>query len=78
VHEDPGGSWLITTAGCLIGCTLALAVGVKLSLICQMPRLPLYYLVAGVLSLWALGLLSVLIPARRAASISPAVATRMV
>jgi putative ABC transport system permease protein len=71
-------NWLITTTGALIGCTLALAVGVKLSQMYMMPRLPLYYLVAGVLSLWALGLLAVVVPARRAASISPATATRMV
>ena len=32
----------------------------------------------GVLALWALGLLSVWLPARRAAAISPATATRMV
>jgi putative ABC transport system permease protein len=71
-------NWLITTIGALIGCTLALAVGVKLSTMYMMPRLPLYYLVAGVAGLWALGLLAVLVPARRAAAISPATATRMV
>ena len=71
-------NWLITTVGALVGCVLALAAGVKLSLMYQMPRLPLYYLLAGVIALWALGLLAVLVPARRAASISPATATRMV
>jgi putative ABC transport system permease protein len=44
----------------------------------QMPRLPLYYLALGVVVLWLLGFLAVLLPARRAASISPAVATRTV
>jgi putative ABC transport system permease protein len=71
-------NWLITTVGALIGCTLALAVGLKLSEMYMMPRLPLFYLVAGVVSLWALGLFAVVIPARRAASISPATATRTV
>jgi putative ABC transport system permease protein len=71
-------NWLITSVGAALGCALALAVGVKLSLMYQMPRLPLLYLVGGVVVLWALGLLAVLIPARRAASISPAVATRTV
>lgn len=71
-------NWLITTTGALIGCVLALAAGVRLSAMYQMPRLPLYYLVAGVIALWALGLVAVLVPARRAASISPATATRMV
>jgi putative ABC transport system permease protein len=71
-------NWLITSAGAAMGCALALAVGVKLSLMYQMPRLPLYYLVGGVVGLWLLGLLAVWVPARRAASISPATATRTV
>jgi putative ABC transport system permease protein len=71
-------NWIITTGGVVIGCILALAAGVKLSEMYQMPRVPLYYLVSGVLILWAVGLLAVLVPALRAASISPAVATRTV
>jgi putative ABC transport system permease protein len=71
-------NWFITTGGVVLGCTLALAAGVQLSRMYQMPRLPLYYLVGGVLLLWAVGLLAVLVPALRAASISPAVATRSV
>jgi putative ABC transport system permease protein len=71
-------NWLITSAGALIGCTLALAVGIKLSTLYQIPRLPLYYLVAGVVCVWGVGVLAVAVPARRAASISPAIATRSV
>jgi putative ABC transport system permease protein len=71
-------NWLITSVGAVLGCALALAVGVKLSLTYQMPRLPLFYLVAGVLLVWIVGMLAVLIPAQRAASISPATATRTV
>lgn len=71
-------NWLVTTTGVVVGCVLALAAGVVMSHLAQTPRLPLYYLVAGVLFVWALGLLSVLLPARRAADISPAVATRTV
>jgi putative ABC transport system permease protein len=71
-------NWLITSVGAILGCALALAVGVRLSLTYQIPRLPLFYLVAGVLLVWIVGLLAVMIPARRAASISPAVATRTV
>jgi putative ABC transport system permease protein len=44
----------------------------------QSPRLPLYYLVAGVVCVWVVGVLAVAVPARRAASISPAIATRNV
>jgi putative ABC transport system permease protein len=71
-------NWIITTCGAAFGCTLALAAGIKLSTLYEMRRLPLYYLVGGVLLLWIVGLLAVLVPARRAASISPAVATRAI
>jgi putative ABC transport system permease protein len=71
-------NWIITTGGVVLGCILALAAGVQLSRMYQIPRLPLYYLVGGVLLLWIVGLLAVLLPALRAASISPAVATRTV
>jgi putative ABC transport system permease protein len=71
-------NWIITTCGAVLGCILALAAGMKLSTLYEMQRLPLYYLVGGVLLLWIVGLLAVLVPARRAASISPAVATRAV
>jgi len=71
-------NWLITSVGALIGCALALAVGIKLSMMYRMPQLPLFYLVGGVVALWLLGLLAVWLPARRAAAISPATATRTV
>lgn len=71
-------NWLVTTTGVVVGCVLALAGGIAMSRLAQAPRLPLYYIVGGVLFVWALGLLSVLLPARRAADISPAVATRTV
>jgi putative ABC transport system permease protein len=71
-------NWLTTTGGVVFGCILALAAGVQLSRMYQMPRLPLYFLVAGILLLWIVGLLAVLVPAHRGASISPAVATRTV
>ena len=71
-------NWLITTAGVAVGCLLALAVGLQLTRMFQTPRLPLYDLVGGIVFLWALGLCAVLFPARRAAAISPAIATRTV
>ena len=42
----------------------------------ELERLPLYFLPWGALSLWLLGQLAVLGPARRAMSIPPALATR--
>ncbi|HKZ72739.1 MAG TPA: FtsX-like permease family protein [Steroidobacteraceae bacterium] len=71
-------NWLITTAGIVAGCGFALGVGYWLSIEYELPRLDLYYLVGGVLALWALGLAAVWQPARRAAAVSPAVATRTV
>jgi putative ABC transport system permease protein len=71
-------NWLITTAGVIVGCGFALGVGYWLSVEYELPRLDLYYLVGGVLALWGLGLAAVWQPARRAAAVSPAVATRTV
>jgi putative ABC transport system permease protein len=69
---------MITSTGILVGCALALGVGYWLSMQYELPRLNLYYLVGGVLVLWAIGQLAAWQPARRAAAVSPAVATRTV
>jgi len=69
---------LITSAGVVAGCALALGTGYWLSLEYALPRLDLYYLVGGVLTLWAVGQLAAWQPARRAASVPPSVATRTV
>ena len=69
---------LITTTGIFGGCALALAIGYWLSLTYQLPRLDLYYLLGGVLLLWAIGQLAAWQPARRAAAVPPSVATRTV
>jgi putative ABC transport system permease protein len=69
---------LITSAGVVVGCALALATGYYLSLQYALPRLNLYFLVGGVLALWAIGQLAAWQPARRAAAVPPSVATRTV
>ena len=69
---------LVTTAGIVMGCALALAVGYVLSVYYEFARLDLYYLVGGVLVFWALGQLAAWQPARRAATVPPSVATRTV
>jgi putative ABC transport system permease protein len=69
---------LITTAGIVVGCALALTIGYWLSLQYQLPRLDLYYLVGGVLTLWLIGQLAAWQPARKASAVSPSVATRTV
>jgi putative ABC transport system permease protein len=71
-------NWLITTVGVVIGAGLALAAGSWLATHYGLPRLDLYYLVGGVPILWVVGLLAAWLPARRAAAVSPAVATRTV
>jgi putative ABC transport system permease protein len=69
---------LVLSAGVLAGCLLALATGYWLSSHYALPRLDLYFLVGGVLVLWAIGQLAAWHPAHRAAAVSPAVATRTV
>jgi putative ABC transport system permease protein len=69
-------NWMITATGVLIGCIMALAVGYWLSDEYHLPRIDLYYLVGGVAVLWTLGTLAAWQPARRAAKVSPALATR--
>jgi putative ABC transport system permease protein len=69
---------LITSAGIVLGCALALATGYYLSLQYALPRLDLYYLIGGVLLLWLIGQLAAWQPARRAAAVPPSVATRTV
>jgi putative ABC transport system permease protein len=69
---------LITTAGVVVGCALALGAGYWLSVEYALPRLNLYFLVGGVLVLWGVGQLAAWQPARRAAAVSPSVATRTV
>jgi putative ABC transport system permease protein len=71
-------NWLVTTAGVVVGCGLALSAGYWLSTQYQMPRLDLYYLVGGVLGLWAVGQFAAWQPSLRAAKVSPAMATRNV
>ena len=69
-------NWMVTTLGVIVGCILALAAGFWLSNQYQMPRLDLYYLVGGVLGLWGVGQFAAWQPSRRAAKVSPAMATR--
>ena len=71
-------NWLITTAGAIFGAILTVVVAYWLEVSFEMPRLDWSYLPTGMLTLWILSSLAVLEPARRAASVSPAVATRSI
>ncbi|MFT3763291.1 MAG: ABC transporter permease [Pseudoxanthomonas sp.] len=69
-------NFLLATAGIVIGMLLAFAINQLLMGKYELPRLPWYYLPIGAAILWVLGQVSVLWPARRAAGIPPAIATR--
>jgi putative ABC transport system permease protein len=67
---------MITSAGVVGGVLLGVGLNALLVSRLEMARLPLVYLVAGAIVFWAIGILSAYGPAWRAASISPALATR--
>ena len=69
---------MITTAGLVIGVIGTVALNWFLDTNYETGRMPLWYLPAGLVALWLLGQLAVLVPARRAANIPPALATRSV
>lgn len=71
-------NFMITSAGVFGGVALALALNQLLVSNLEMARLPAGYLVFGALGFWLLGVLAAYGPAWRAASISPATATRSV
>lgn len=71
-------NFLIVSGGIVIGMVLAFGLNLALMKIYELPRLPLYYLPVGAISLWLLGQLAVLGPALRAAAVPPVVATRSV
>jgi len=71
-------NWLITTAGALLGAILTVAVAYWLEVSFQLPRLDWRFLPAGIGVLWLLSTIAVIEPARRAASVPPAVATRSI
>jgi len=71
-------NWLISTTGLVMGVAAAFALNWFLDTEYSTGRMPLWYLPAGMAALWLLGQLAVLLPARRAASIPPALATRSV
>lgn len=67
---------MITSFG--IGCGLALAIALNQLLVSklELTKLPTPYLLGGSVIFWILGIIAVVGPAARAASISPATATR--
>ena len=68
----------MTTTGAVLGVVLTAVVAYWLETTFELPRLNWLYLPAGIGVLWLLSSLAVIEPARRAASVPPAVATRSV
>ena len=71
-------NFLLATVGIVIGMLMAYAINQLLMGRYELPRLPLSYLPIGAVALWLLGQIAVYGPARRAAMVPPAVATRSV
>ena len=71
-------NWIVTTFGAVLGALLTVGVAFWLEVTFELPRLDWRYLPFGVVVLWVLSSLAVIEPARRAASVPPAVATRSV
>ena len=71
-------NFLLASIGIVIGMLLAYGINQVLMGRYELPRLPLYYLPIGALALWLLGQIAVFGPARRAAAVPPAIATRSV
>lgn len=69
-------NFLISSLGIALGMLLAYLINQLLMQHYALPRLPLYYLPIGALVLWVLGQAAVFGPARRAAAVPPAIATR--
>jgi putative ABC transport system permease protein len=71
-------NWLVTTTGLALGAALAFALNMTLVSGVGAAKLDGAMVGAGMLLLWITGLLATLVPALRAARISPALATRNV
>ncbi|WP_379653958.1 ABC transporter permease [Pseudoxanthomonas sp. UC19_8] len=69
-------NFILATLGIVLGMVLAYAINQLLMSKYELPRLPLVYLPVGAILLWLLGQIAVLWPARRAAAVPPAIATR--
>lgn len=71
-------NFLLATIGIILGMLMAHGINQLLMSKYELPRLPLYYLPIGAVALWLLGQAAVFGPARRAAAVPPAIATRSV
>ncbi len=71
-------NFLLATLGIVLGMLGAFGLNQLLMKYYELPRLPAMYLPIGAVALWMLGQIAVYGPAKRAAAVPPAVATRSV
>lgn len=71
-------NFLLATIGIVLGMLGAFGLNQLLMTHYELPRLPALYLPLGAVALWLLGQIAVYGPAKRAAAVPPAVATRSV
>ncbi len=71
-------NFLLATIGIVLGMLGAFGLNQLLMTYYELPRLPALYLPVGAVALWLLGQIAVYGPAKRAAAVPPAVATRSV
>jgi putative ABC transport system permease protein len=69
---------MIAGGGAVIGIALAIGLNRLLMSSFEMQRMPVYYVLAGLIVVLTLGQLAVFVPARRASNVPPVVATRSV
>jgi putative ABC transport system permease protein len=69
---------IIAGAGVVLGIVMAVGLNIWLMTQYEMSRIPILYVVSGVLVMLALGQAAVFVPARRASNVPPVVATRAV
>ena len=67
---------IIAGAGAVIGLLLAIGINLLMMRFFEMNRLPVIYVLVGIVMVLLLGQLAVFVPARRASNVSPVVATR--
>jgi len=71
-------NWLITTLGLTIGIVLTVLLNYVLAQYAEAPKIDWILMAGGATVLWAAGLLAALIPALRATTVAPEIATRTV
>lgn len=71
-------NFLISTVGVVIGAALTVGLNMVLVNLFSLPALDWYFVPAGMVVLWIVGQIAVLGPARKAANIPPAMATRTI